>query len=223
MRLVPRISKETGARLKLVAPIVGSMIGLLGLKLLDPQLLPPGKLAGWLQPLGGWAPAAFIALLAVRPATLLPGQLLSGLGGVLFGFGPGLIYALVGHLAANTLLYLIARRWGGRLVSWWAGSKASAMERIAEGHAFHVAVATTLNPFLPTDVMLLALSSSRAPYFPLVGGVMLGGFPGTLLTALYGGSVGQGNSMITTVSLIGLLGSLMLGAWLGVRLRAPSV
>ena len=71
--------------MRIAAPVLASIAGLAMLRLLGPDLLDQETLRRWLAPLGGWTPVAFVALLALRPLTLLPGQPFTALGGILFG------------------------------------------------------------------------------------------------------------------------------------------
>lgn len=206
------------AGLKLVGPLCISVGLLVGLRLLGPQYLDQQTLSGWLRPLGALAPLAFILLLAVRPVTLLPGQLFTAVGGILFGMAAGTAYALVGTLLATGLIHFLARRLGRKPMRRLAGDKHPVFERAAREHGFQLGFLACVNSVIPADVMLATAAASGARYVPLALGAVVGTIPGTLLTTLFGSSLGQGKTWMTAVSATGMGVSLLLGLVLGRRL-----
>ncbi|WNZ59803.1 VTT domain-containing protein [Myxococcus sp. MxC21-1] len=206
------------AGLKLIGPLCISVGLLVGLRLLGPQYLDQQTLSGWLRPLGALAPLAFILLLAVRPVTLLPGQLFTAVGGILFGMAAGTAYALVGTLLASGLIHLLARRLGRKPMRRLAGDKHPVFERAAREHGFQLGFLACINSVIPADVMLATASASGARYAPLALGAVVGTLPGTLLTTLFGSSLGQGKTWMTAVSATGMVVSLLLGLVLGRKL-----
>ncbi|WP_434348193.1 TVP38/TMEM64 family protein [Myxococcus virescens] len=206
------------AGLKLIGPLCISVGLLVGLRLLGPQYLDQQTLSGWLRPLGALAPLAFILLLAVRPVTLLPGQLFTAVGGILFGMAAGTAYALVGTLLASGLIHLLARRLGRKPMRRLVGDKHPVFERAAREHGFQLGFLACINSVIPADVMLATASASGARYAPLALGAVVGTLPGTLLTTLFGSSLGQGKTWMTAVSATGMVVSLLLGLVLGRKL-----
>ena len=202
---------------KVLAPLLASLAGLLCLRVLGGELLTPHDLRAWLGPLGGWAPVAFVAFLALRPVSLLPGQFFTAVGGILFGALWGTVYALVGSVLASLVIFFLARRLGSRLVRRAAGTHYEALRRAARHHDFKFSLLVCLNPFLPTDVAQAAAAASGARLWPVALGTLLGTVPGTFLTAQFGSALGQGKTILTLVSAVGLLVSLLLGALLGHR------
>jgi uncharacterized membrane protein YdjX (TVP38/TMEM64 family) len=193
------------------------MAGLAMLRLLGPDLLDQETLRRWLAPLGAWAPGAFVALLAVRPITLLPGQPFTALGGILFGAGPATLYALAGSLLATALVFWLSRRFGTRFVKRFAGEHFEALQITTRRHDFKLAAIVTLNPLLPTDMMIAIAGASGARFWPTALGTLVGTLPGTWLTAQFGSALGTGRTILTLVSAAGLLLSMALGVWLGRR------
>ena len=75
----------------------------------------------------------------------------------------------------------------------------------------------TINPLLPTDMMLAAAAASGARFWPSVAGMLLGTLPGTFLMVQFGSGLAQGRTMMTVVSAVGLVVSFVLGGILGRR------
>ncbi|WP_425334822.1 TVP38/TMEM64 family protein [Myxococcus stipitatus] len=194
-----------------------SVGGLLMLRLLGPDFIDQRRLADVLAPLGKAAPLAYISFLAVRPLTLLPGQLLTAVGGMMFGTLAATLYSLTGSFLSATLLFALARKLGTRPMKRLAGGRYPALVSAARRHDFLFAFMACVNPLCPTDVMLVASAASGARFWPSVAGLMLGTIPGTFLTAQFGSGLAQGRTLMTAVSAAGLVVSLVLGVFIGRR------
>jgi uncharacterized membrane protein YdjX (TVP38/TMEM64 family) len=204
--------------LRMLAPVLASIAGLTMLRLLGPDFINQKDLHALLAPMGKWAPGVFILFLAVRPVTLLPGQVFTAVGGMIFGTLAATLYSLAGSFLATLLIFALSRWLGTRLMKRMAGSRYPALTRVAKRHGFKFALLTCINPLLPTDVMIAAAASSRARFWPLTLGVLLGTIPGTFLTAQFGSGLAQGHTVMTVVSGVGMVVSLVLGALLGRRI-----
>jgi uncharacterized membrane protein YdjX (TVP38/TMEM64 family) len=209
---------EVRAWLRVLAPVLASILGLATLRLLGPDVVSQQQLRGFLEPLGVWAPAVFIFCLAVRPVTLLPGQLFTAVGGMVFGTLPATAYSLVGSFLAALLTFGLSRWLGRRMVKKMSGGRYPAITRAAKRHGFKFALLACINPLLPTDVMLATAAAAGARFWPLTLGVLLGTVPGTFLTAQFGSGLAQGRTVMTVVSGVGMVVSLVMGAGLGRRI-----
>lgn len=206
--------------LKVLAPVLASIAGLATLRLLGPDFLDQKTLREFLSPLGMWAPVVFILLLAVRPITLLPGQVFTAVGGILFGVVLGTVYALAGSLLAAGLVFLLARKFGTRVLKRFAGDTYDALKITAKRHDFKVSAIVTLNPLFPTDVMVAMAGASGARFWPTAVGLLLGTLPGTVLTAHFGYALGKGQTLGTIVSAVGIIVSMVVGVFVGRRIMA---
>lgn len=204
--------------LRVLAPVVLSIASLTMLRLLGPDVINQKDLHAFLAPLGKWAPVVFVLCLAVRPVTLLPGQLFTAVGGMIFGTRAATLYSLLGSFLASALIYGLSRWLGRRLMKRMAGSRYPAITRAAKRHGFKFALLACINPLLPTDVMIAAATAAGARFWPLSLGVLLGTIPGTFLTAQFGSGLAQGRTVMAVVSGVGMVVSLVLGAVLGRRI-----
>ena len=203
--------------LKMLAPSLFTFACLIGLRLLGPHLLDQARLSRWIAPLGHFGPLLYIALLAVRPLTLISGQLVAAVGGMLFGSVAATLYTLAGDALAMLLVFSLARRYGRRLMKRIAKSKYPALTRAARRHDFTFAMLTTINPLVPTDVANAAAAASGARLWPTVAGGMLATAPGVYLTTQFGSALSQGQELATLLSAAGMVVSLLLGVALGRR------
>ncbi|HZA51313.1 MAG TPA: VTT domain-containing protein [Myxococcaceae bacterium] len=203
--------------MRIAAPVLASIAGLAMLRLLGPDLLDQETLRRWLAPLGGWTPVAFVALLALRPLTLLPGQPFTALGGILFGALPATVYGLLGSLLSAAVVFALSRRFGTRFMRRFAGENFEALQLTTRRHDFKLAAVVTLNPLLPTDMMIALAGASGARFWPTALGTLVGTVPGTWITAQFGSALGTGRTILTVVSAGGMLMSMALGVWIGRR------
>ena len=204
--------------IKVLAPVVLSVLGLTTLRLLGPDVVNQEDLRAFLKPLGPWAPVFFVLALALRPLVLIPGQLFTAVGGMIFGSREATLYCLIGSFLSSALLFLAARWLGTRLMQRLAGHRYPAISRVARQHGFKFALLTCINPLLPTDVMIIAAAASGARFWPVTLGVLVGTIPGTFLTAQFGSGLAQGRTWTTVASGVGMVVSLVLGAVLGRRI-----
>jgi uncharacterized membrane protein YdjX (TVP38/TMEM64 family) len=211
-------SRRARGKWKLFLPLGASILGLCTLKLLDPHLVSREQLLGWLHPLGGWTPLAYLALLTVRGVTLLPGQLLTAIGGLLFGGLAGTLYALVGSFLNAAVIFFIGRRWGARLVRRAFGERTAALEAALRENDFLFALVFTLNPLVPTDPMLALAGCAGARFWRTMAGTLLGIVPGTLATAYFGSALAAGHPWVIALSVSGWAISVIGGIWVAFRL-----
>lgn len=214
-----RRAKERGSfatAAKIAAPALAAIAGLVALRLLARDVVSQRALSDLLSRFGELAPLVFVLFLAARPLTLLPGQLLTAVGGLLFGARMGTVYALVGSFLSCALLFGLTRfAGGGRLMKRLAGRRYQTVMEVTREHDMKLAAIATINPLVPTDVYIAAAASSGARFFPTALGVLAGTVPGTYLTAQFGSAVGQGRTVTTAVAAAGMVLSLLLGLWLG--------
>ncbi|HEY3445648.1 MAG TPA: VTT domain-containing protein [Myxococcales bacterium] len=170
--------------------------------------------AALLAQVGVYGPALFVALLAVRPVLLLPGQAFAALAGVLWGTLEGSALALVGAVLAMVLVTTLGRRLLRRPIARLAGEHRDELARVAANHDLAYAFLITLNPLLPTDVCVALGSGAGGRRGRLVLGAILGSVPGTVATAAFGSAVSRDEPVLVALSLVGIAGSVVGGALL---------
>jgi uncharacterized membrane protein YdjX (TVP38/TMEM64 family) len=213
------VAKVQGVKgwLKVLAPVMASIGGLAFLRLLGPDVIDQRQLHDFIAPLGRLAPVAYLLALAIRPLTLLPGTLFAAVGGMVFGTLMGTVYAIIGSFLAALLIFGIARKLGVRPMKRLAGEHYPALVRAASKHDFQFAFLATINPLLPTDIMIAATAASGGRFWPSVAGMLLGTLPGTFLMVQFGSGLAQGRTLMTVISAAGLVVSFVLGGFLGRR------
>lgn len=208
-------SRGAGYWLKLIAPTLGAIGTLVIVRWVVPHFVHPPQLLRWFRGWGPWAPLIFILILTIRPLTLLPGQALTAVGGMLFGAMRGFAYSMIGSFLSTVVVFHLANRLGKRLMKRLAGDKYPALVRSARHHDFQFAALITINPLFPTDLAVAAAAASKARFWPVALGVLVGTLPGEYLTAQFGSALGRGAPILTTLSAVGMVASMVLGALLG--------
>jgi uncharacterized membrane protein YdjX (TVP38/TMEM64 family) len=204
---------------KLFVPLGFSVLGLCTLKLLDPHLISRDQILSWLRPLGPWMPIAFLVLLTIRPITLLPGQLLTAVGGILFGGWKGTLLALVGSALGSTLTFVVSRKLGGRFIQRRFGTeRLETLSQIARSNDFWFSFLFTLNPLVPTDPILAIAASAGARYSRTLAGTLLAIVPGTIATSYFGMALSTGHPWLVVLSVIGMVVSVVGGALIAFRI-----
>lgn len=80
---------------------------------LDFGLFDPSRVRSRLAALGPAAPVAFVLLQAAQVVVApLPGQILAGLGGYLFGARLGVVYSMTGVVLGSSAVFVASRHWG---------------------------------------------------------------------------------------------------------------
>ncbi|MGC4113897.1 MAG: VTT domain-containing protein [Myxococcales bacterium] len=182
--------------------------------------------AALLVKVGVLGPAIFVALLAVRPVLLLPGQAFSALAGVLWGTFEGAALSLVGAALGMVVVTTLGRRLLRRPVARLAGERREELAKVAAHHDFTYALLITLNPLLPTDVCVALGAGAGGRRGRLVLGAVAGSIPGTVATAAFGSALSRGEPVLVTLSVAGVVVSVVGGALLaraiGRELREPA-
>ena len=209
------LGRRARGALRVGVPIAAALGGLVALKLLLPGYVQKQQLVAFFEPMGVWAPVVFLLVLAVRPAALIPGQLLCAVGGMIFGTFWGSAYALIGSVLSTSLLFLVASRVGsGPMRKIW-GQRYDAVHAVARSHDFRFAAVCTLNPLLPTDPIVVVMAASGTRYWRTILGVLAGTIPGTIVTAHFGAALTERNPWMTAAAGIEIAASLALGMVLG--------
>ncbi len=133
-------------------------------------------------------PLWFIALYAIRPLLFLPVVLLSTLGGMMFGFWPGLIYVLTGETISCTIAYFIGRYFGADFIKDDADHLSSRIKRHVQHHPFFAVLMMRL-AFLPYEIVDYASAIFGARFYPYFMATFVGSIPGAITLTSVGASI----------------------------------
>ncbi|MES1925657.1 VTT domain-containing protein [Salinisphaera sp. T31B1] len=135
------------------------------------------------------APVVYIVIYGLRSFTFFPAMWLTIAAGSLFGFIPGLIYALIGeNLSANTA-YALARffRRDGE-ADEAKNPRIAAFRRLLVEQAFPTTVVLRAS-FLPFDLVNYACGLLRVPWIPYFLASIIGMLPPMITFVSFGATV----------------------------------
>jgi uncharacterized membrane protein YdjX (TVP38/TMEM64 family) len=106
-------------------------------------------IAAAIEPLGPAAPVAYVLAGALLGMIFVPGPLLAGVSGALFGTGTGFVVTTCSATLSAVLSTLVSRRLGKRPVEALAGERATALISLARRRGFLVVVLQRWIPGIP--------------------------------------------------------------------------
>ena len=166
----------------------------------------------------GWAAApAFIVLAGMLGAALVPGPLLAGASGLLFGTLSGFFVTL----AAATLTALIGRSIGAR-VARRSPVRDAALATTVREHGVVSVVAQRLAPVVPDSPFNYAFGVAGVSAWPLVLGTLIGSSPRAFAYTALGDSAGDGFSPLVLVAIGVVVLTGAVGAAVALRYRRTS-
>ncbi|MCH7746485.1 MAG: TVP38/TMEM64 family protein [Acidobacteria bacterium] len=178
----PAITRVSGGR------IAAGVVGLVALVLLGRQLgglLP--RFAEWVDGLGFWGPAVFIAGYVVTTIAFVPGAVMTLAAGAVFGLAKATVYVLTGATIGSAVAFLISRHLAREAIAARvAGNpRFAAIDRAVGAHGFKMVLLMRLSPVFPYNLLnySLGLTTVRFTDYALAS---IGMLPGTLLYAYYG-------------------------------------
>jgi uncharacterized membrane protein YdjX (TVP38/TMEM64 family) len=150
------------------------------------------RVAEALAALGPWAPAAFIALVALTCILCLPGAFLTVAGGALFGLAWGFLYVWIGALLGASAAFFIgrhfARGWILRRIA--RHPLLVAIEEAVTEEGWKIIVLSRLTPGSPFFLLNYLYGLTHVRFRDYFWATAIGMIPGTLLF-VYLGSIGQ--------------------------------
>lgn len=161
---------------------------------LDPRLFDPGRVRSRLDALGPAAPVAFVLLQSVQVAVApIPGQVLAGVGGYLFGARLGVVYSMTGVVLGSSAVFVASRHWGRPFVTRVLDP--ATRDRfdgvVADYGAVGLFVAFLL-PAFPDDALCLLAGLTEIRYRRFLALLVVGRTPTFVVAAVAGTSFADG-------------------------------
>lgn len=150
------------------------------------SMLTPQALEAALNPLGPWAPVAYIGLFVFLPVFFFPVAVLAFAGGLLFGIWRGSLYTFIGAVLNCILMFFLARSIGRarmdrliqkRLSPQWRHR----LEKAAGKEGFFLLVVLRLIPAIPYNLINYAFGLSDMSFRVYLLASAIGIIPGTLV------------------------------------------
>ncbi len=180
-------ARPSWARLALALAVLAALLGL-------------GRIAGgyleefarWVDGLGAYGPAVFIAGYALAVVAFVPAALLTLAAGAIFGVAEGVVYVFAAAVIGSALAFLIARYAARAAVEQRIAGDArfAAIDRAIGAQGRRIVFLLRLSPAFPFTLLNYALGLTRvrlADYLAASPGML----PGTLLYVYYGKLAGD--------------------------------
>lgn len=194
------MSRRWLSRLAIVALLVGAVVLFRALPVVE-----------WISGMEAWArarpvagPIVFIIVTIVSVVALTPGWIPMSLAGLLFGFLPGLVYALFAMTTGAALALIVgrtlARRWVERRIA--GNERMLALDDALEDQAFTIVVLTRLALVIPFNMLNYAYGLTRVRPRTFVAATAVGMAPIVAMYAYLGsiardiGDVFAGNAKL---------------------------
>ena len=148
--------------------------------------------AQWVNGLGVWGPAVFIAGYALAVVGFVPGSLLTLAGGAIFGVAKGTALVFVAAVLGSSLAFLISRYLARRAIEHrLAGNeKFAAIDAAVREHGRWIVFLLRLSPVFPFSLLNYALGLTSVRFADYLA-ASFGMLPGTLLYVYTGKAVGD--------------------------------
>jgi uncharacterized membrane protein YdjX (TVP38/TMEM64 family) len=148
--------------------------------------------AAWVEGLGAWGPAAFIAGYIVACVAFVPGAVLTLAAGVLFGLARGVLYVFVAATLGSAAAFLVSRHLARAAVERRLAGNArfAAIDQAIALHGTKIVFLLRLSPVFPFNLHNNGLGLTRVRFVDYVIG-SIGTLPGTVLYVYYGTAIGS--------------------------------
>ncbi|WP_205697315.1 TVP38/TMEM64 family protein [Conexibacter sp. SYSU D00693] len=164
-----------GPRLRLALFALAVAAGLLAFSVLD--VLDTRDVQQVVDGAGAFAPVVYVPLSAVLGCLLVPGPVLAGVSGALFGTATGTVVTLSASTLGAVLGLWIAR-WAGRdAVADLGHARVEAVSRALERHGLGAVVAQRLAPGVPDAPLTYAFGVLGLQTWQIALGTLVGSAP----------------------------------------------
>lgn len=143
------------------------------------------------------APLVYIVIYIIRPLVFFPTSILTPLSSAVFGPFLGWIYTFIGENIAASVAFLVARYFGGDVVSRF--KKLQLIDTELREHGLRTVIFLRLVPLFPFDVVNFGLGVTSLSFKQYVIGTAIGVLPGLTAYIFLGASLLSGMYIIPTI------------------------
>jgi uncharacterized membrane protein YdjX (TVP38/TMEM64 family) len=173
-------------------------------------------------PAGAWAPLVYVAVSGVLGALLVPGPLLAGASGLLFGTVAGFFATLGAAVVSALLARWAGARAGREAFETSAGERPRAFAETVRRHGTVSVIVQRLAPVVPDGPFNYAFGVAGVAAWPLVLGTLIGSAPRAFAYTALGDSLDDPLSPLALVAFGVVLVTGGVGTLLALRARRAS-
>jgi len=142
----------------------------------------------FLESAGFWAPFIYMIFYAVGVCLFLPGTLLTGLGGAIFGPYWGFLYVWIGAMAGASGAFVIGRTLGREFASSLIGDKLKKYDDAIERNGFATVLYLRL-VYFPFTPLNFGMGLTKVRFWDYLMGTGLGIIVGTFIFTFFIGTL----------------------------------
>ena len=187
------------------------------------DLVDRGDVRGLVDPFGWAAPFAYVVVSAVLGAALVPGPILAGASGVLFGAAIGTLVTIAAATLSAVLALHIAKRSTGDAFATVSGPRLQAIADLAERHGVAAVIVARLAPVIPDAPVSYLFGVIGLRTWKVALGTAIGAAPRAFSYTSIGASLDDPSSTLALVGIGGVVVTGLIGLVLSRRLlrRSP--
>lgn len=168
----------------------------------------------WGEDLGPLGPVLFIPMSAALGCLLVPGPVLAGSAGLLFGTAVGTPVALAATVLTSVSQMLITRYVAGAKVGSLIPQRVRLIDEILERRGFFAVLYVRLTPGVPFHLVNYGAGLTRLRVRDMAAGTALGALPRSFAYVALGGSLGdlgspEAKAAIALLVVMGVVGLLL--------------
>lgn len=154
--------------------------------------LTPAALRDFIQSFGKLAVLAYIIAYALNTVSIMPPiAALSLAAGLAFGAVWGALYLMIGAMIGTTVTFMISRYFGRSLIEKMLKGKFKDLDEKLANNGFMTILFFRVIPLVPYEVLNYAGGLSRIKFKDYFFATFLGLIPGVIVSAFFGGSLGE--------------------------------
>lgn len=171
----------------------------------------------------GWAaPAAYVVIAAFLGAALVPGPILAGASGLLFGAAVGTIVTIASAVGTSVIALHVARKTTGDAFDTVSGPRLRALADLAERHGLVAVIVARLAPVLPDAPVSYVFGVIGLRTWVVALGTAIGAAPRAFSYTSIGASLDDPGSPLAFAGIAGVIVTGLVGLVLARRLlRSP--
>ena len=147
-------------------------------------------LGRFLDTAGFWAPLVFIVIYTIGICLFVPGTLLTGLGGAIFGPYWGFVYVWFGAMLGASAAFIIGRTLGRDFAASLIGDRLRRYDDAIERNGFATVLYLRL-VYFPFTAMNFGMGLTRVRFWDYFAGTGLGIIVGTFIFTFFVGTLKQ--------------------------------
>ena len=181
------------------------------------DLVDTADVRAWIEPFGPFAAPAYVVLAAFLGAALVPGPVLAGVSGILFGAVLGTVVTVAASVLGAVLALVTARRVAGREFAEVSGPRMQALTALAERHGVLAVIVQRLLPGVPDAPCSYLFGLLGLRIWQVALGTAIGAAPRAFSYTAVGAWLDDPGSPLAWVGIGGVVLTGLVGALVGGR------